>query len=113
MNFYLLFFIIALAFIWFKTEAVPEYLSLFRFKFHKFDEFRKDQFQGSPFNYVDWLLVKYPNFFVRLITCPYCLIVWFNILTVPFIETRAFGLQLVASWVGYFSLEKFLAKLNE
>ena len=113
MDFYLLFFIIVAAFIWFDTEAVPEYLSLFGFRFHRFDEWRDAQAKGSPFDYHTYLLVHFPNFFVRLVTCPYCLIVWLTLPLLFFVPFEAFAAHIAAGWVGYFGLRKLLKWLNE
>jgi hypothetical protein len=114
MDFFLLCYIIAAAIIWFDTEAIPEYLSVFGFKFHRYDEWMAENSAGrTSFDYQTYILAKYNNFFVRLVTCPLCVIVWFNLLTLPVLPLKMLGAQLLASWLGYFSVSNLVKKLNE
>jgi hypothetical protein len=109
----LLFFIISLAFIWFDTRAIPEYLSLLRFKFHKFEDWKVARKGGMDLDYHFYLQVFFDSFIVRLITCPYCVLSWLNLFTLPFIGFEKFSIHLPFSWVGYFALKKVLKFLNE
>lgn len=113
MNFYLLFFIIVAAFIWFDTEAVQKYLNVFGFRFHKYKEWKESQNEGLTYDYQTFLTFKYPSFFVELIACPFCLIIWFNLLVLPFVPVITLGANIVFTIFGYFVFKYALRKLNE
>ena len=73
-------FISTVLLVWFKTEAFEEYSTLFGFgKFFKVEEFRKARQRNPVITYHDHLLNKYDSFFLRLITCPYCLGFWLTL----------------------------------
>lgn len=69
--------------IWFRTNAFPEYLTLFGlgtlFYVNEFNKIKADEFDGT---YVDFLSLYYKetSFFIRLIICPVCVSVWFGII---------------------------------
>ena len=106
-------FIIVISYIWFETEAFLEYAQIFKLKFAKYTEYKEFKKAFPPFNYINFLQNKYDNFCVRLITCPICLIVWINILAIPFINFKNLAANIILSWVGYFGLNKLIKKLNE
>jgi hypothetical protein len=76
--------------IWFKTNAFCEYLEYFHFQNHFFinDYYKFRSKSTCPLHYTDFLLLKNNSFFIRLISCPICLGVWFNV-----IFSTAFGFQ--------------------
>ena len=63
----------------FGTSAVYEYLRLLPFcewltHTGEYTEFRK---HDLSIGYSEFMLFKYPSFFVRMSSCPYCIGVWF------------------------------------
>lgn len=60
--------------IWMNTNAFVEYARLFGFKM---EGYKNDEDLGI--SYPDYLQVKYNNFIVKLLACPICLSVWFNL----------------------------------
>lgn len=77
---YLLFalFLAFILIIWFETEAVAEYATLFDlYWIHpSVESFLRIRNQGSPQTYIEHISQAYDCFFVRLITCPKCLSTW-------------------------------------
>jgi len=68
--------------VWLKTNAIAEYLTLFRLDtllfVDQFNKLKKDGFDGT---FVDFLHEYYYDYFlVRLITCPICISVWLGAL---------------------------------
>ncbi len=110
-DFYFISAVIMTAFIWFETQAVPEYLSLFHFKFHKYEEWKKQQ---MGLDYSNFLLAFHNNFLVRLVTCPYCMIVWFNLAGLFIIDDwKLFGPNVLLSWLGYMGFRRAMKKLSD
>ena len=111
--------IVVLLYIWLDTDAFIEYAELFHLSFFKYKEFRQKQLLnrlGTPLSYVDFISMEYNSFFVRLITCPICLTVWLTLLFSSlnkFSNYNSLGLTIIACWLLYFLLKKFIAKLNE
>jgi hypothetical protein len=67
--------------VWFKTEAIVEYASLFGLKkLFKANEFRVEKMSLEQLTYPTFLKMKSNNFFIKLITCPICLSVWMTII---------------------------------
>src|SRR5690349_5491290 len=69
--------------IWFKTEAVPEYANLFGLKkFFKTRDFQLEKMgtDGNILSYPQFLRKDTNSSFIRMITFPICLSVWFTIL---------------------------------
>ena len=63
--------------IWFKTEAFEEYVTLIGGdKFFKVRAYKKSRKTNALLTYHSHLLEWHDSFFVRLITCPYCLGFW-------------------------------------
>jgi len=66
--------------IWFDTDAFVEYSKLFRLK----KAFRIDLWESyreiNPrIEYLEYLRLKHSSFFIRMITCKQCLLVWVSI----------------------------------
>lgn len=68
--------------IWFKSDAVIEYGKLLKLsKILKIDEFQKKKDEeDASLTYIRFLRITYDNFFIKLITCPYCLSFWLSLL---------------------------------
>lgn len=79
-NILTVFWIILILYIWLETDAFFKWAKLFKIKpFYKDYEERLNYFSGLK--YIDYLMMKFPrNFFINLITCQECLVIWLNIL---------------------------------
>ena len=68
---------------WFKTEVILEYASIFKLqKLFKIKEFRIEKIKIAPerLPYHTFLLLKYNNFFTRLLSCYICFSFWCSLL---------------------------------
>jgi hypothetical protein len=79
---------IFLLIIWFNTDVFYEYfkyISYFYnlFKFKQFEEFRFSHDEIYP----NFLVIKYNNFFTKLISCPKCINFWITLVQVPFFNS--------------------------
>ena len=94
----------------YETDAFLEYSKIFRLKFTKYKEFEefKKVMPSCDYNY--FLLIKYPNFFVKLATCPICLTVWIcAIITLIFgLGWINFGVLIIGVWAVYNLLVRFM-----
>ena len=67
--------------VWFNTEAFEEYVRLFKFdKFFKLRMYENKLKKDPTLSYHDYLNLYHNSFFVRLITCPYCLGLWASVI---------------------------------
>lgn len=66
--------------IWFKTEAVLEYGSVICPNLLKINEYKTWHKENLELDYLDFLAVNYNSFFIRLVSCPYCLSTWMSVL---------------------------------
>jgi hypothetical protein len=121
-DFYLVLNLVVALYIWFDADAVVEWAKLFRLKFLKYQEYDANKKSVLPFQaaqtYPEFLVFNYGQYFlIRLITCPVCFTVWLNIALLGVfhreIGTLMLGPNILLSWLGYHSLKKVLAKLNE
>jgi hypothetical protein len=101
-----------------ETNALVEYASLLR-KIIKKDFFKLDAFYEYRMmtkglsDYATFLLTKYPSFWVKLATCPTCLLVWGNgIYALLNEDFSKFLMAVFFSWIGYYTLSG-LIKLND
>jgi len=64
----------------FGTTAVYEYLRLFTFmeKITHIKEYESFRQHDITLKYTDFVNAKYPSFFIRLFSCPFCLGVWYS-----------------------------------
>jgi hypothetical protein len=94
--------------IWFRTEAVKEYFELFNmthlFKLNEFIDYKKNI--NSSVDYPDFLLSKYNNFLTRLLSCPFCLNFWFNLILCSILGIYYFPITYILSLTIYFILNK-------
>lgn len=121
-NFLLIVNLVAALYIWFDTDALPEWASLLKLKFLKYKEYADNKKSFSPLvssqEYVEFLAAKYGenSFFIRLISCPVCFSVWLNIALVCLfynkIGVMILGPNIILTWVLYHSLRWVLQKLN-
>lgn len=87
--------------VWFKTDAIAQWLKLFGFgKLIKYDDYNLQKFNLTNFSYPLFLKTKYNNFFFKLIGCPLCLCGWLSI----------FGSSILPP-VDSFSLLEFILRI--
>jgi hypothetical protein len=66
--------------VWFDTDAFVEYSKLFRLKkIFKIDLWEKYREINPRIDYLEYIRIKHTSFFIRLITCKQCLLVWISI----------------------------------
>ena len=110
---------VVLMFIWCETEAFVEYCTTFNLGWTMFGLVKyKETKETMPMvDYHTFLLMEHPDsFFIKLITCPLCLIVWIAPLVSFFYNGTIFFhiifMEIFFAWLGYFSL-KSLMKLSD
>lgn len=102
-------------YIWFETTAFEEYSSIFNLCWFGVDKYRNEKEKQPMLDYHMYLIMKYPgSFFVKLVTCPICLIVWVAPL-VFFIykEDVSFPIicrEIMFSWGMFFVLKMVIKK---
>ena len=98
--------------IWFNTEAFQEYAQLFKVdKFFKVRAFKRKMKEHPLLTYHDYLNMYYSSFFVRLITCPYCLGAWVaGITALLTLGLVFFGVYYVLSLLIYSLTVKHIEK---
>lgn len=97
--------------VWFKSNMLPEYSALAGLgKWMIFENYSKINAEGDV-SFPEYLAMEYNCFFVRLITCPICLVFWLALLpgllsSLPFLTFSFFGILffLVVSLVKTFAL---------
>lgn len=92
--------------LWFNTEAFIEYSKLFKLtKIFKIDQFEEAYKNDFTLEYLPWLKSTYPCFFTKLISCPWCIGFWINILSSIFFNTiDTVCVQYLISMVLYFTI---------
>ena len=66
--------------VWFDTDAFVEYSRLFRLKkVFKIDSWEEYRDMNPRIGYLEFIRIKHPSFFTRLISCRPCLLVWISI----------------------------------
>lgn len=114
--------LVVLLYVWFDTDAFPEWAGLLRLKFLKYKEFALHK-QGvvpmfASHTYPEFLSYKYggSSFLIRLITCPICFTVWCNIALLCVFHSKVellwLGPNIILSWLGYHSLRWILKVFN-
>jgi hypothetical protein len=85
--------------LWFETNVVVEYVNFFHLggsiDVCEYDDYELD---GKCKNYPEYLLVRYPSFYTKLISCPYCIGFWSTVICCIFL-----GLPFV-SWAMIYIL---------
>jgi len=83
--------------IWFQTNAFAEYL-FFLPVVKKYNLAKK---LNVATTFLNFLSINYDSFFVRLISCPYCVNFWINLFLSYFIGWKFFGLLYILSILQY------------
>jgi hypothetical protein len=79
-NLLFVFWVILFLYIYFETSAVIEWGKFLKLKFLKYEDYEQSLKIFPDLKYTDFLMMKYDNFFVKLITCQECLCIWINII---------------------------------
>lgn len=113
-----IFWIVLFLYIYFETDALVSWGKLLKLKFLKYEEFEEKQKIFSDIRYTDFLIMKYSNFFIKLITCAECLCVWINIILFIFLNQdlggwRFFAVNTIGSLLGFAFFKFVLKKLYE
>lgn len=117
-NLYIVFLIVSALYIWFDTSAFVDWAKLFRLKFLRYDDYLEARNSAlgkiTASSYPDFLAIKYKgNFFIKLITCPTCLAVWLNLISVFFLPRAiSIGIDIVATWILYYFVHWYITFLN-
>lgn len=91
------FFLAFVLLVWFQTNAFAEYFSFLPI----IKEYKKAQNAGVANSFINFIYINYNSFFVRLITCPYCLNFWLVSASLYFINWKFFGLTYILSMLYY------------
>jgi hypothetical protein len=76
------FFNVALLLVWFQTNAFVEYGRYIPFIKRIINSYEKSLSAGINGTFINFLSLNYNSFFIRLVSCPYCLNFW---LTLPYL----------------------------
>lgn len=94
-----------------RTDALYEYFKIFvKLKiFENYEEFKSRT--PVPLLFLDFLLIKYPNFFSKLISCPICSSAYLTLaLFLLGMNSISLFTSIYISWVLFFVLEKLNKK---
>ena len=107
---YLISTIIFINIVWFETEALVEYVKLFKLNWFKITEYLIAKESNFELTYHSYLSQHHRNFFTKLITCPICLTTWLSIISsLLFTESILdFSIIFVLSIIGYNIYRKLL-----
>ena len=96
--------------VWFRTEAFEEYATLIGGdKFFRVRAFRKSRERNAALTYHTFLLKKHESFFIRLITCPYCLCAWLCLVASALAHSLdLLGVYYMGSLATYGLVSKFM-----
>lgn len=107
---YSIFLILFINIVWFETEALVEYIKLFRLNWFKVTNYLIAKESNFELTYHSYLLQYHKNFFTKLITCPICLTTWLSIIF-SLLFTKSilnFSIIFVLSIIGYNIYRKLL-----
>jgi|APCry1669189883_1035261.scaffolds.fasta_scaffold01302_6 hypothetical protein len=92
-----IFWSVFILFIWFKTDAFTQYFSFLK-PVKRYKEYRKI---NCDITFTEYLLLKYPNFFSKLISCDVCLLFWIIIFVSHIFGFSYFPFSYILSFVIY------------
>ena len=96
--------------VWFDTDAFVEYSKLFRLKkAFRIDLWEKYREINPRIDYLEYLRIKHGSFFIRLITCKNCLLVWISI---ALASVSGMFFWFPAVYVGAYTIYSLLCKLK-
>ena len=97
-------------FIWFNTDALISYSLLFKVdRYFKIDQWIDYRIINPRVTYLDFLRLKYSNFFTKLVSCKPCLCFWITfIVCVIFGSLNLYPLYYLSSYIIYTIINKYL-----
>ena len=85
----------------YETDFFVEYIKLFRLgKLFNIKEYEEHLVHGSEDSYWEWLAFEKQTFLRKLISCPYCLGFWLNVLV--YFLYKDLGLLIMNLWFSLF-----------
>lgn len=107
---YMIFVITLILLVWFKTEAFVEYSKLFHlggvFKIKEWEIFKNTM--DASTSYHTYLRFKYPNWLIKLITCPICVCMWWAIPSIFLYGIRNYAFMVILSLFMYYGMVKLM-----
>lgn len=95
--------------IWLRTEALVEYGRIFRFsKLLKIDDYDKKKLEDFELDYILYLRQHHNNFFIRLITCPICIICWLTVPSIVVYDFPSYSVNVLITLFLYYLLVKLM-----
>lgn len=101
-SFLLSFFSTVFLLVWFKTNFVVEYFYKFPWISKYINNYKKAQLAGISGNFINFLALNYNSFFIRLISCPFCINFWITVILSFFTSFLYFGLIYITSLIYYY-----------
>lgn len=92
-----------------KTDFIYDYLKLVDFKDERYEALKDSNLH---INYLDFLHAKHGGFYTKLISCPFCLGLWFAIIPCLFFGWLAIGLHYLIILMTFTILSKLLKIAN-
>ena len=107
----LLAFVILTLYFWFETDVVFEYAALIGVNLRKNYEEYKEKYP-IEISYPEYLSIKKNTFLFKLLGCSICFSVWLNLILGFNVGFSLVGVNIILTWVIYFSLVKLIKFLN-
>jgi hypothetical protein len=101
---------VVLMYAWFETDAFEVYSKTFGLYWFGLGKYLSEKEEKPMFDYHTHLLMRFPSsFFVKLVTCPVCLMVWVAPL-VSFLYNKEMSSsiifrEIVFAWLLFFTLK--------
>ena len=103
------FLISTLLLIWFQTNVIFEYFRFLPFLKKICDKYKKSLDAGVGTSFINFISLNYNSFFIRLITCPYCITFWLCLPVCYIFSWKYFGLTYILSML-YFRIVVLISK---
>lgn len=105
-----IFWINFIIFIWFKTDFIVSYSKLFKLnKLFKVDKFEEYKNINPTADYLNFLRINHKGFFIKLISCVPCLMVWISLFVLLIYNVLLFyPMVYVLSYTVYKILNKYV-----
>jgi len=87
--------------IWFKTNVIVEYGFFLPFISKYINEYKNASRIQNQGMFINFLVLNYDNFFIRLISCPLCITFWLSLISSFFISFKFLGFIYILSLLLY------------
>ena len=98
-----IFWVVFLMFIWFKTDAFTDYFSFLE-SVKNWKQYK--ELKNPEIGYPDYIFLNNQNFWTKLVSCQYCLLFWFVILTSFYFGFFNFPIVYILSLILFRLIEK-------